>query len=1060
MIKNIKFIQLLKKNIWPLLLVVLTLLISYQNFDSKKWLTGWDTLHPEFNFNLHFYRSIFGAWREDQGLGALAAHSHMSELPRIIVLFLLSFLAPLNTLRTIYIFICLILGPLGIYYFLKKVIFKDNSFVSDIASFLGALVYLFNLGTVQIFYVVFEMFAVQYAFLGWIFLFIHKILYEENKKNNLIFFLICFLSAPMAYASQLWFAFFVSVILYLGMLLYLDNHRKIFLNRGLKVLGIIIAANAFWLFPNLYFLLSGASKVPMESHINRIFSQEIFLINSSYGNIENTAILKNFLFNWPIYDFQKQSFTNLLGVWSEHLNNPSTIIVGYLVFVLAIFGVVRAFINKEKESIAIFSIFLVSLIILMNASFPFNLIFNFLRDNISLVKEGLRTPYTKFSILMMFSLSLFFGIAIKFLLEKLVVNNSIKYSRLVLLTSIISFLLMFYGRPMFQGELISSKLYNQIPREYFNFYQWANKQNENERFALLPVNNFVGWEYYDWRYQGAGFLWFGMKQPLLVRDFDRWNPGNERFYEEISHAIYDDNQVELKNIIQKYNVSFVILDESKFEPSNKSQEYLKINESKLMIERIGGEKIWGENFLSVYDLRKIKTQNTNLFSPKDYPKEKTTLLFEELFTKQIDNVQFYNQGLIIKSRINKETKNNYLVIPAIAFENSYTTSFLVKYIGTKLEIKFQANPTLYIGNSNIKIDQLSDLSLDTKVPFNNLGIKIGNKELNLKNGDSGTFQTTFETRKSINVEFYDYSQVRVVNNSRFISPSQIQTVTFNEVIWNNLIQEKRYTIKENIESVTINIPTEIKNLDLKSTFNCNNKNTKNNLKNLNSGKLTLVSENNDSLCEGLDLSYLSQRENYLIKFAYENKSGRNIKFYLNNQVTSRNDLEELLPEKKKEATYLIKSWNVLNTQGYKLIMENRSLGQRSENELSEIQIANLPGKFLKEISIEPANLRNFPENNIQIVKQNKFANYQYSAEIKARNEGMLVLNQAYEKGWIGFAFSNNGVFILEHTNYDNWSNAWIVPKGEYAIFIFFWPQWLSFIGFILLLFFPIRILLK
>lgn len=1059
MIKNIKFIQFLKKNIWPLLLVVLTLLISYQNFDSKKWLSGWDTLHPEFNFNLHFYRSIFGAWREDQGLGALAAHSHMSELPRIVVLYLLSFLLPLNTLRAIYILICLILGPLGIYYFLKKAIFKDNSLVSEMASFLGALVYLFNLGTVQIFYVVFEMFAVQYAFLGWLFLFIHKILYEEKRKNHSLFFLICFLSAPMAYASQLWFAFFGSVILYLLTLLILENQKKDFVKKSIKVLGIIITANAFWLFPNLYFLLSGASKVPTESHINRIFSQEIFLINSSYGNIENTSILKNFLFNWPIYDFQQQTFTNLLNTWSEHLENPFIILIGYLVFVLAIFGIVRAFIKKEKENIAIFSIFLLSLIILLNASFPFNLIFNFFRENISIVKEGLRTPYTKFSILLMFSISVFFGIAIKFVFEKLSSRSAFKKNQLILLTAIISFLLMFYGKPMFQEELISSKLYNQIPQEYFNFYQWADKQNENERFALLPVNNFVGWEYYEWGYQGAGFLWFGMKQPLLVRDFDRWNPGNEKFYEEISHAIYDNNPELLKNVVQKYQVSFIILDESKFEPSNKSKDFLKIKESIKMLEQIGGKEVWAENFLAVYDLRGIQIKNKSIYSPENYLKEKKLLPFDDIFTKQIENVQFYNQGIIIKSSINQNTKNMSLALPPVALGNTYTTTFNARYVGTKLEIKFQASPTLYIGKSNIRLDQLSDLSLDTKIPISNLGVKIGNKEFILKNGDSSKFITTFETRKPISVEFYDYSEVRVSNNSKYISPSQIQRVTFNEVIWNNLIQEKRYTIKDNIESITINIPSEIKNIDLKSTFNCNVINNSNSQKIINQEKLILISENNNALCEGIDLSYLSQRENYLIRFAYENKSGRNIKFYLNSQASTRNDLEELLPEKKKEATYLIKSWDLLSNQGYKLIMENRSLGQKSENELREIQIANLPGKFLKEISIEPANLKNFPENNLQITKQDKFGNFQYSANILAKNESMVVLNQAYERGWVGIAVSNNGIYFLEHINFDGWSNGWIVPKGDYKVFIFFWPQWLSLLGFVLL-FYPIKFLLK
>lgn len=55
-----KFITLIKKFFWPLTLLAITISISILNFDSEKWLTGWDTLHPEFDLQLHVYRSIFG----------------------------------------------------------------------------------------------------------------------------------------------------------------------------------------------------------------------------------------------------------------------------------------------------------------------------------------------------------------------------------------------------------------------------------------------------------------------------------------------------------------------------------------------------------------------------------------------------------------------------------------------------------------------------------------------------------------------------------------------------------------------------------------------------------------------------------------------------------------------------------------------------------------------------------------------------------------------------------------------------------------------------------------
>ncbi|MEK6847158.1 MAG: hypothetical protein AABY16_03260, partial [Nanoarchaeota archaeon] len=85
--------------LFPFLLVLITILISFLNYTPGTFLTGWDTLHPEFNFAQQFSNILFGVFRTDQGLGAISAHSHMAELPRIILLWLFSFIFPLSFLR-------------------------------------------------------------------------------------------------------------------------------------------------------------------------------------------------------------------------------------------------------------------------------------------------------------------------------------------------------------------------------------------------------------------------------------------------------------------------------------------------------------------------------------------------------------------------------------------------------------------------------------------------------------------------------------------------------------------------------------------------------------------------------------------------------------------------------------------------------------------------------------------------------------------------------------------------------------------------------------------------
>ncbi|MBI2051840.1 hypothetical protein HYT33_03715 [Candidatus Roizmanbacteria bacterium] len=229
--------QALKKHAFPRILCAVVILIAFLTYKPGTFLSGWDTLHPEFDFPLNFKRLILGVWRGEQGLGAVAGHSHMADLPRVFILWASHFVVPLNTLRYLYLFLCLLLGPFGMYYLCvylgKNVILgrseattpesadsgqvprlrsgqarmtkKQTSFL---VAFLTALFYLLNLSTLQQFYTPFEMFPTQYAFLPWIMLYSIKFLGEGGKKNLTLFALFTLFATPQAYAAHLWYAFF------------------------------------------------------------------------------------------------------------------------------------------------------------------------------------------------------------------------------------------------------------------------------------------------------------------------------------------------------------------------------------------------------------------------------------------------------------------------------------------------------------------------------------------------------------------------------------------------------------------------------------------------------------------------------------------------------------------------------------------------------------------------------------------------------------------------------------------------------------------------------------
>ena len=84
-----KIISFLKNHVLGIVLVIICLYICYANYTPNTFLTGWDTLHPEFNYRIYLSRILDGVWQEHQSLGAVATQAHASEIPRVLVLMLL-----------------------------------------------------------------------------------------------------------------------------------------------------------------------------------------------------------------------------------------------------------------------------------------------------------------------------------------------------------------------------------------------------------------------------------------------------------------------------------------------------------------------------------------------------------------------------------------------------------------------------------------------------------------------------------------------------------------------------------------------------------------------------------------------------------------------------------------------------------------------------------------------------------------------------------------------------------------------------------------------------------
>ena len=722
-----KLISFLRNNFFSLLLLGITVFLCWQNYTPGTWLSGWDTLHPEFNFPLNLKRVIAGVWREEQGLGAVAAHAHMAELPRILILWLASIVLPTHFLRYFYVFLCLILGPLGVYWFLIKAGEKEGkNLITKPVAFLGGLFYLFNLGALQHFYVPFEMFPTQFAALPWLFglatLFIGKKGGLPKKFGIFFWFaLVTFLATPMAYASQLWYIYFGCFVIYLGGLTFLGkNEWQAKLKKTTILILVTLAINSFWLLPNLYFLATHAKNVPL-AKINRLFSEEAFLANKKYGTIPDTVVLKNFLFNWSEY-VGNGNFGYLLDEWIQHLRHPGIILIGYGAFLIIILGIVISLLKKEKLGLALLPVFLASFIFLINMNPPFEWFFAIFRERSSLFREGLRFPFTKFSILLCFTYAIYFAHGLNtflFLLRKRL------HSILIPMFYVLCFILLFiYVLPAFSGGFISPSMRIQIPQDYFDMFAWFNQQKDEGRVVHFPLASPYGWIYYDWGYQGAGFVWFGIKQPFLDRDFDRWNPANEQNYREISQAVYSRDLPLLEKLFNKYQIRWIILDKSVIIPGKEAAQdvlfYPEIEKLFNQSTKIKSTKDFGLK-LRVYQVD-LDYQTTNF----TFQQEEASSIGPDFFWSWED--QAYKDYGHYYTYLNQATQSIFYPFRTFLSKTETLPQNLFSEDSEKLAFKFPSLPT----------GQLSLPSFEKTESFIEAGVYLKNE------GDSIKLKLVFD----------------------------------------------------------------------------------------------------------------------------------------------------------------------------------------------------------------------------------------------------------------------------------------------------------------------------
>jgi hypothetical protein len=1029
--------KLLKAHSLLIFLSSISLFISYINFRSGTWLTGWDNLHPEFDFFLNIKRSVYSVWQEYQGLGLLGGMGHATDLPRQILLLIISIFVNPIYLRYIWTSIMLLIGPVGVYIFLRNLL-KSNEHenLQKTSAFLGGLFYLLNLGTVQVFYVPFEAFVTHYGFLPWLINFAVLYLDSGRKKNLSLFIIFSVLSMSMSYVPTLFVVYILALtILMIGA--FFRYRSFTYIKRSIVIAIATFIINAYWLLPFLHFTFI-SSDIVGQAHQNFMATEDVYLRNKEFGRWQDVAILRGFWMKFVDFDLNgTPQYMNY--IWRDHLDLNYVQIIGYASFIIILTGLLFLFKSKGKFSISFKFLFIFTFSMLAVDTFPFDILNHFIRDNFHLFNQVFRVPFTKFGILAAFSFSILFAYGI-YSLSKLTTNIDTKFSQAFVLAITAS--LVVFSSPTFFGGLFYDYVRLEIPEEYFQVMDFFGNQDRNTRIANFPQHSYWGWNHFDWGYRGSGFLWYGIEQPILDRAFDGYSYYNENYYWEVSLALYSADKDLFGSILDKYNIDWVLVDQnvrtySSYRALNFDQllEFLESSDQITLTEEYGNIKIFQVNKNDSNNFITIKSNLSNIL-----PKYKWN---------NMDTA--FKNGNYISS--DKKLVNTYL--PFRSLFSARLQDDLEFFINTDYEyIYLETDVPVFTSQAEIDIPKFLDIEIEQYD-------EIDQKERQKK-----------------------YPQIYL--NNVLLNLSENSEYPLKPIL--NHDKDIKLKIKipkiEGIFAYDSDDDNDLLNLQPKSCDQFNKGIFSQEILTENNQVSLLLKNTSSSNCLDLYFPELPHRLSYLISIEADNIEGKPLFFSLINDQTKHLDIETYLPKTKGNISYYVIPPMQEFGKGYILHLDNISLGrQETINLLKRITINPFPYRFVTNMKINISEQFN-PTKLSQISFQVKHPNtslYLVNLNQNLENNSTLILSQSYDDGWKAYSMKipnpksqiQNllgmvfpfwfGSEIKDHVLVNNWQNGWILSDNSQQItnnnnrliVIVYLPQYLQYIGFGMYLLLPL-----
>jgi hypothetical protein len=647
---------------------------------------------------------------------------------------------------------------------------------------------------------------------------------------------------------------------------------------------------------------------------------------------------------------------------------------------------------------------------------------NELLQKIPLLHQALRDPFTKFFVPTLFVFTAGISIGFSVLLERITFrkNGLARYA----ISFVLACIVLLYGFPMLSGNLIADKMKVKTPVSYFELFNYFKGQNKNTRIMNLPQASIWGWTSYDWGYTGSGFLWYGIEQPILDRAFDAWSNENENYYWEISYALKKEDRSIFDSLLNKYDVSFVLFDQAVTFPDNPQSKTITSAQSQFIKQN---PNLILEKTFGTISLYRVQSKQTDSFirAFMEIPN------IEPIYQWTNNDQAFKDYGSYI-SKFSTTPNAYYPFLSLFTGRGSTDMTYTIADTGDYFEITPNTSIPISNGFINSKAGDFSEFYAYNsenlqEVSFTPPLFKINGQENTMP---TETEQTPISIDSSFSVLIPKIGGYGSYESSRAIDPF-LGTASPCNISEDTSAQFNQKIIERQFRFVRF------------ASINAHN-------------------------CRGIYMPNANNRNAYILGIKSRHISGKPLQVWIENLTAKRSDQQWYLQNNLDFSwEYFIIPPMTLDGVGYVLHFDNISYDKtESANDVAEVILHPFPFQFLSSLKIITNTQTPPQETLIQSISHPNYSVYKVSFDSQLKEIGTLSLSQSYDPGWIAYETPNElarlfpiffGKPIKKHVLVNNWANGWVLPtrnsslESRNSITIVFWPQYLEYIGFALLL---------